>query len=164
MRKFLVIAIVVFFLRIPVAFAQESIRIDITPQPCANRAGCPIDLVPVYEARGEACVTDINEFAAHPTSNHYWVEDPKITDQGKADERARQFIYWTLSTRSLDDSPVLKNVWKLTSNITYFLVLFVAAMLGVGLIVGQRLRFETKVKVWPTVMKIVSILIYIAFS
>lgn len=164
MRKFLVIAVFVLFLRIPSVFAQESIRIDITPQPCANRAGCPIDLVPVYEARGEACVTDPAEFAANPTSNHYWVEDPKITDQGKADERARQFIYWTLSTRSLDDSPVLKNVWRLTSNITYFLVLFVAAMLGIGLIVGQRLRFETKVKVWPAVMKIVMILIYVAFS
>lgn len=163
-KKILFIAALVLFLRIPSAFAQESIRIDITPQPCANRAGCPIDLVPVYEARGEACVTDPAEFAANPTSNHYWVEDPKITDQGKADERARQFIYWTLSTRSLDDSPVLKNVWRLTSNITYFLVLFVAAMLGVGLIVGQRLRFETKVKIWPTVMKIVMILIYIAFS
>lgn len=163
-RKIFVAAVFVLLLWAPSVMGQESIRIDITPQPCANRAGCPVDLVPVYEARGEACVTDPAEFARNPTSNHYWVEDPKITDQGKADERARQFIYWTLSTRSLDDSPVLKNVWRLTSNITYFLVLFVAAMMGVGLIVGQRLRFETKVKVWPTIMKIVSILIYIAFS
>lgn len=164
MRKILVFVVFVLFLLVPSTRAQESMRIDITPQPCANRAGCPVDLVPVYEARGEACVTDPAEFAKNPTSNHYWVEDPKITDQGKADERARQFIYWTLSTRSLDDSPVLKNVWRLTSNITYFFVLFVAAMLGVGLIVGQRMRFETKVKVWPTIMKIVSILLYVAFS
>lgn len=147
-----------------IAAAQEYIDIPITPQPCSGAWGCPTALQEAYASRGEACAVSLEDFQNNPVQKHIWIEDPAITAQGKANERARQFIYWTLSTQSLDSSPIITNVWRISSNITYFLIAFVAAIMGISLIIGQRVRFQSKLQVWPIVFKIGAILLYVALS
>ena len=147
-----------------VASAQEYIDIPITPQPCSGAWGCPTALQEAYAERGEACAVSLEDFQNNPVQKHIWIEDPAITAQGKTNERARQFIYWTLNTQSLDSSPIITNVWRISSNITYFLIAFVAAIMGVSLIIGQRIRFQSKLQVWPIIFKIGAILLYVALS
>ena len=157
-----------FFLRANSANAQstqpDQMQILITPQPCSSSGRCPVDLEQAYGARGETCAATLEEFQENPTLTHYWIEDPKITTQGRANERARQFIYWTLNTQSLDSSPIITNAWRISSNISFFLVAVVATIMGVGLIMGQRLRFQNNVAIWPLLFKLGAILLYVAFS
>ena len=117
-----------------------------------------------YDMRKEQCVESIDQFKENPYQNHYWVEDPRITAQGKADERARQFIFWTVSKQGIDDHPTLKRIWSTSRNIALFLTIVVAAILGIGIIIGQRMQFDLKVQVWPVVIKITTALAYIIFS
>lgn len=128
--------------------------------------GCPSDTNKIYTDRqtGETCVTDYDTFKQDPVANHLWVEDPEITAQGKADDRARQFIYWVVTHSSIDNHAVLSKVWSTARNVSYFFVILVAAIMGVGMIVSQRANFSTNIKVWPSVMKIVLMLLYITFS
>jgi hypothetical protein len=128
--------------------------------------GCPTEINKIYQERqtGERCVVDYDEFKKDPTLNHLWVEDQEITAQGKADDRARQFIYWVVTHSSIDNHPVLLKVWSTARNVAYFFVLLVAAMMGVGMIVAQRSNFSAGIKVWPSVWKILLILLYISFS
>ncbi len=84
--------------------------------------------------------------------------------QAKADERARQFIYWVMNKNAIDDHPILKAFWVMTRNVAFFLVLVVAAILGLGFIIGRKTDFNIKIKVWPAVMKIALMLLYISFS
>ncbi len=143
--------------------AAASSTLDIPPLPC-NSGSCPTDLLNIYQQKGEACVTSYDEFKKDPAKNHFWAEDPDITTQGKADERAREFIYWALNRSAIDDHPVLKNIWNTTRNISYFFVILVAAIIGVGLIIGQRINFDLKIKIWPSVMKVAAALLYVTFS
>ncbi len=128
--------------------------------------GCPSELTKIYTAKktGERCVTDFQTFKEDPTMNHLWVEDAEITAQGKADDRARQFIYWTITHTSIDNHPVLIRVWSAARNVAYFLVLLVGAIMGLGIIINQRSNFSSSIKVWPSVWKILLILLYISFS
>ena len=66
-------------------------------------------------------------FQQDPAKNHLWVEDPEITAQGKADERARQFLFWVFNTGTVDTHPALIKVWNLAKNISFFLLLIVVA-------------------------------------
>lgn len=128
--------------------------------------GCPVELNKVYQDRGtgEACVTDFTTFQQDPATNHLWVEDAEITSQGKADERARQFIYWVVTNGSIDNHPVLFKIWSTVRNVSYFFVIIIAAIMGLGMIVTQRSSFNTNIKVWPSVMKIIAVLLFITFS
>lgn len=126
--------------------------------------GCPAELGPIYAKDGESCVTDIDTFNKSPSTNHYWVEDPDITSQGKADERARQFIYWVIHTDSIDNHPTILKIWNTTRNLAYFFVIVMAAVMGIGIIVSQRTNFVSKIQVWPQVWKILMALVYITFS
>lgn len=168
MKRFLLSFLSLFVLLLAaggsIASAQEYIDIPITPQPCSGSWGCPTALQEAYASRGEACAVSLEDFQNNPVQKHIWIEDPGITAQGKSNERARQFIYWTLNTQSLDSSPIITNVWKISSNITYFLIAFVAAIMGISLIIGQRIRFQSKLQVWPIVFKIGAILLYVALS
>lgn len=168
LRRFLFSLLTCFVLLVAVgssvASAQEYIDIPITPQPCSGAWGCPTALQDAYAERGEACAVSLEDFQNNPVQKHIWIEDPAITAQGKTNERARQFIYWTLNTQSLDSSPIITNVWRISSNITYFLIAFVAAIMGVSLIIGQRIRFQSKLQVWPIIFKIGAILLYVALS
>lgn len=155
---------VVFFLyQVPslnLIFAQGTT--NDTPIIC----GCPSDTNKMYTERqtGETCVTDYETFKEDPVASHLWIEDPEITAQGKADDRARQFIYWVVTHSSIDNHPVLLKVWSTARNVSYFFVILVAAIMGVGMIISQRTNFNTNIKVWPSIMKIVLMLLYISFS
>jgi len=140
----------------------DNLGIYGNPTPCYI-GNCPSDLSTVYPT-GEKCVNSFDEFKRNPGTNHYWVEDPKITAQGKADERARQFIYWVINKNAIDDHPVLKNIWNNTRNIAYIFTILISAIMGIGLIVGQRTSFDTKVKIWPLIWKILGSLLFITFS
>ena len=88
---------------IPSVQAQTTIyEFDIIPIPCNRNApsiSCPTDFVGsdgIYSKLSppETCATSFDDFKTDPIGKHYWVEDPAITAQGQADERARQFMYW----------------------------------------------------------------------
>lgn len=176
MRKFClsIFILLVLFIRLQadsVVFAQAQ-------PPAANPpatqntdnliicGGCPSDLNKVYQDRqtGERCVPDYATFQQNPTVNHLWVEDASITAQGKADDRARQFIYWVVTNGSIDNHPVLYKIWGTTRNVAYFLVILVAALMGAAMIINQRSNFSSRIKIWPAIMKILLILLYISFS
>jgi len=126
--------------------------------------GCPAELNQIYSERKERCVGDYETFKENPAKNHFWVEDPQITSQGKADDRARQFIYWVINTPSKDDNVTNFSIWGITKNISYVIVILVAAVMGIGIIVGQRVNFGNKIQIAPYAWKLFMMLLYITFS
>ncbi len=143
----------------------------VPPLPCSidpRLGSCPSGIGGIYTNskfyKGEKCVTDYAEFQKNPLMNHYWSLDEQTTSQGKANERARQFLYWTLSKSAIDQHPAIRQIWSVTQNISLFLFIVVAALFGLGYIVGQKSNFQLKLQVWPTIMKIATGLLYIVFS
>ncbi len=181
-HKLLFIAVTLFLLISPFISTVKAqtdtfsdiYEIKISPIPCNKRdpsLSCPVELnnptdgsTSIYETLGETCATSYEEFLKDPVSSHYWVEDPKITEQGKADERARQFLYWVLSTDAVDQAPVLGTIWSTTAMIAFFGVVIVAAIFGIGYIVSRRTNYNFNIQIWPTVIKLGMMLLYIAFS
>ncbi len=181
-HKLLLIAVTLFSLVSPFISTVEAqtdtfsdiYEIKISPIPCNKRdpsLSCPVELnnptdgsTSIYETLGETCATSYDEFLKDPVSSHYWVEDPKITEQGKADERARQFLYWVLSTNAIDQAPILGTIWRTTAMIAFFGVVIVAAIFGIGYIVSRRTNYNFNIQIWPTVIKLGMMLLYIAFS
>ncbi len=152
-----------FFLTPRKIRADENIysNLQITPIPC----GCLVRLnEEIYRLKGESCTNDFEEFRKDPINQHFWIRDPKITEQGKADERARQFIYWVITHPSIDNHPTIINIWKLTRNIAYFFLIFIVALFGLGYIIGQRTNFDLGIKIWPSIYKTLLLLLYITFS
>lgn len=145
--------------------AVESYKLNITPIPCSRAPGlgdCPTDLQPVYQS--EPCVSSYETFIQDPINQHFWAVDPQITSQGKTDERARQFIYWAVNRSSVDEHPVLKSIWSFSRNIVIFIIILVVAVSGIGFIIGQRANFDFKIKIWPLIFRIASLLLYVSFS
>ncbi len=128
------------------------------------RVNCPNEMLPIYQRLGKPCATSYVDFLTDPINKHYWVEDPEITAQGKADERARQFLYWVISTEVIEDAPVLRTIWNISSLIALFGVVLIAAIFGIGYIISQRTQYNFNIRIWPTVIKIGMMLLYIAFS
>jgi hypothetical protein len=141
-------------------------RNAITPVPCgtSESKSCPKEMAPIYEKLGEPCAKSFSEFSKFPTTRHFWIEDPAVTAQGKANERARQFIYWAVNNRAIDDHPVLKEIWGTTSSVAFFFVVVVAAFFGLGMIISRRTNFNLNMELWPTLIKIGVMLLYIALS
>ncbi|MCX6732655.1 MAG: hypothetical protein NTV98_03900, partial [Candidatus Roizmanbacteria bacterium] len=141
------------------------------PLPCSI-GYCPVEIPPMYKTTttpkgayaGEKCVTSYEDFVKDPLINHYWTLDEPTTTQGKANERARQFLYWVLTKSAIDQHPVIRQIWTVTQNITLFMFLLVAALFGLGYIVGQRSDFQLKMQIWPIIYKIGAGLLYIVFS
>ncbi|MBI5127243.1 hypothetical protein HZA76_02190 [Candidatus Roizmanbacteria bacterium] len=157
----LVIFFVVVFLWPLVISAQEATTL-VSPKAYV----CPPEFDQIYEqkAKGEKCTSDYEEFKKNPSLYHFWTDDQEVTVQGRAKERARQFIYWVMTHSSIDNHPVLIKIWTTARNLSYFFVILTAALLGLGIIIGQRTNFDTGVKVWPSVMKILTAILYISFS
>lgn len=166
MKKLLQNFIVVFFsfFACLLLFASPTSAqipdVKITPQVCAY-GPCPSGVV--YR-EGESCVGNYSAFQASPARTHFWMEDPEITTQGKTDERARQFIYWTLYSSAIDNHPTLSQIWNVNRNIAYFFVVFIAAIMGIGIIIGQRANFNLRVNIRSQIFKIGGSLLYITFS
>ena len=134
------------------------------PRPCSLGYGCPEGLDEVYTQLGEKCVTSYEEFKRDPINNHFWVDSEEITIQGKANERARQFIYWVLTHPSIDNHPSIFSIWSNTRNVAYFFTLILAAVFGLLLILNHRFNFYQKIEVWPQVFKLLLVLLFITFS
>lgn len=141
------------------------------PLPCSTvlPGNCPKGLDKAFYTtskyyKGEKCVESYSEFIKNPAINHYWSLDEKTTSQGKANERARQFLYWVMTKSAIDQHPAIRDIWKITQNITLFLFLLVAALFGLGYIVGQKSNFQIKIQIWPILYKIGAGLLYIVFS
>ena len=163
MKKFLAIVFIFFTL---ILWGTKTVHAATeNPKPeFLISCGCPDELSQAYTSKGEKCVGDYDTFKADPAKNHFWVEDPEITSQGKADERARQFIYWTVNRSSIDNHPTLTKIWGITRNMSYVFVVLIAAVMGIGIIVSQRMNFGSKVQVSPYIWKLLLILLYITFS
>ena len=148
--------------------------IDTNPLPCSmapNLGNCPKEMTTIYDSKagspfykGEKCVNTYAEFTKNPLAYHYWALDEQVTSQGKANERARQFMYWVMTKSAIDQHPIIRQIWTVTQNVTLFLFLLVAALFGIGYIVGQRSDFQLKVQIWPIIYKIGLGLLYIVFS
>ena len=164
---------IIFFTFIFLAVSSASAitlpaSFETPPQLC----GCSPELNQIYQDKdtGETCVSSrdvtaaFQEFNADPKTKHLWIEDPEVTAQGKSNDRARQFIYWVTTHAAIDNHPVLTKIWGTTRNLSYFLVILTAALLGLGIIIGQRTNFETGIKLWPAITKILTAILYIAFS
>ncbi len=115
------------------------------------------------------CASSYEEWAANPSLN-FWVEDPDVTSLGKGGERSRQFLLWALTRQSIDDHPVILDVWKLSQNVALFLVLIVVIIMGIGIVVGQRgigvmgSSFSLNVEITPLIIRIALLLLFIVFS
>lgn len=144
----------------------EITQNSITPIPCgrSESRSCPRQMNEIYETLGETCSESFEEFQQYPTTQHFWVEDPEITAQGKSNERARQFIYWAINSQAIDNHPVLGQIWQTTSGVAFFFVVIVAAFFGIGIIVSRRANFDLNLKIWPTIIKLGVMLLYIALS
>lgn len=127
---------------------------------------CPAEIEAIYQQKGngEKCTTDYNEFKSNPSYFHYWTDDLEVTVEGRAKERARQFIFWVMNHPSIDNHPVLFKIWSTARNLSYFLVILTAALLGLGIIIGQKTNFDTGIKIWPSIIKILTAILYISFS
>ena len=137
------------------------------PLPCNKidpTLSCPVEMADVYTKLSETCAPSYADFLADPIKQHYWVEDDDITAQGKADERARQFLYWVINTSAIDEAPVLRSIWNVSSLIALFGVVLIAAIFGIGYIISQRTQYNFNIRIWPTVIKLGMMLLYIAFS
>ncbi len=159
----------IFFLSL-LLLSARGVTAQTTPAPNSNTpefiiaCGCPTELSSIYSERGEKCVGDYETFKQNPAKNHFWVEDPQITAQGKADERARQFIYWVINTPSKDDNATNISIWGFTRNISYAIVVLVAAVMGIGIMISQRVNFGNKLQVSPYLWKLFLMFLYITFS
>ena len=149
------------FAQVPTA----SPLVESPPLACPKGA-CVAELDEIYnqQGKGEQCTPSYETFKSDPAKYHYWIEDSEITTQGKSNDRARQFIYWVTTHSAIDNHPVLKRIWETARNLSYFFVILTAALLGLGIIIGQKTNFETGIKLWPAVTKILTSIFYIAFS
>ena len=155
------------------SFAQQPLTpvpAETSPLLCPDKDGqrgvCSSELDQIYQqqGKGEECTTKYDVYKSDPAKYHLWIEDPEITIQGKSNDRARQFIYWVTTHSAIETHPVLTKVWATARNLSYFLVILTAALLGLGIIIGQRTNFETNIKLWPAITKILLSIFYIAFS
>lgn len=133
-------------------------------QQCSKNAGCPKSLDALYKSRGEKCASSLSEFQSDPVKSHFWIEDPDITALGKSSERGRQFLNWTLTSNAIDNSILLKQIWANMRNIAFILIILVVALMGIGIIIGQRANFNIGVNLWSTGLRIGGVLLYIVFS
>lgn len=109
------------------------------------------------------------EWVDNPELN-FWVQDPEVTALGKSGERSRQFLLWALTRQSIDDHPVILDVWRLSQNVALFLILIVVIIMGIGIIIGRRgigfmgSSFSLNVELTPLIIRIAILLLYIVFS
>lgn len=101
---------------------------------------------------------------APPPGTTEWRFDAKTTEVGRRAERARQFVNWVVTHPSIDNHPVFRQVWLLSATTTFFLVILVVAVMGVGLILAKKKDISFKVDVVPILNKTALLLVYTAFS
>lgn len=163
MRKNLVLRVIfIFLIFLGIGFfflsktnAQSSSPVVVvtpTPEPCpGGQLNSP-----------EVCKQDTKYGCGTPKD--YWVRDYEVEALGKGGERARQFLSWVLTHPSLDNHPTILQIWAMSRNIVYFLLLLVAVLMGIGLVVGQKNNLDLKIEVFPLFIKLALLLLYATFS
>lgn len=91
-----------------------------------------------------------------------WVQDPEVTLVGKAAERARQLLWWTIRNPGVYSAPVLAEYWSISRNIVYVFTLIVIVMFGFSFILLRR-RASTST-IMPIIFKIAFVLLFATFS
>lgn len=158
MKKIIFLVVFLLYLVLPINKVSAQVVTPTPPyDPCLG-AWCPLITGVNY-----TCAANYDAWTRNKSQN-LWVSDPEVTALGKAGERSRQFLYWTLTHRSIDDHPVILSVWSFAKNIVYFFLLLIAAIFGLGIIIGQRANFNLKIEVWPLILKIMLLLLYVTFS
>ena len=101
-----------------------------------------------------------------PAHAHYWAEDPEITALGKANDRARQFVFWVMGRPANDDNPKLKEIWAISRNVAISFIILSAALMGIWITIAHRLRYRIigEFGVWESISKIVMSLLFISLS
>ncbi len=161
MKKILLLVSVISFFFI---FTQKVKAQTPTPPPYeVCEGGCPVFSSETGSVPAYPCATSYDDWLKDRTKN-FWVKDPEVTALGKAGERSRQFLYWALTHRSIDNHPVLLSIWSLSRNISYFLLIIVAAVMGVGIIIGRRYNFGNRIEISPLITKIGLSFLYATFS
>ncbi len=150
----------------------------VTPEPCFSGQGgvppaqrtasyCPdlskADPNAKHDPANYKCAGTYDEWLANKELN-FWVHDPEITALGKGGERSRQFLLWVLTHPSIDDHPVILEIWSLSRNVATFLILIVAIIMGVGIIIGSRRNFDVKVEISPLIIRLAILLLFVVFS
>lgn len=72
------------------------------------------------------------------SQSKYWVEDPVVTEVGKNAERSRQLLYWIFTHPPSYGVPVLAQIWGISRNTVYALLILVIALTGIAYIVARR--------------------------
>lgn len=165
MRKLLIFVIFLLYIFWGSSSLSLAAEAPDTGQPTFDiPCGCTSKLSEIYAQRNERCVDSYDTFKQDPFNNHYWIQDPQVTAQAKADERARQFIYWVINSDSIDNHQVILGVWNVTRNMAGVFVIIIAAIMGIGIVIGQRANFGAKVQVSSYIWKLLAALVYIALS
>src|SRR3989338_6879185 len=163
MKKRVLIFLLLFTFFIFGAAQLKPISAQATPTPTPPYEPCLGSWCPLITGINYVCAPDYASWNRNKSQN-LWVSDPEVTALGKAGERSRQFLYWTLTHRSIDDHPVILSIWSFAKNMVYFFLLIVAAIFGLGIIIGQRANFNLKIDVWQLFLKILLLLLYVTFS
>ncbi len=93
-----------------------------------------------------------------------WRPDAEVTEVGKGADRARQFLYWIFSKehQSIDNAPVLTQMWAVSRNIVYIFVVLVIVAFGFSYIFLRRRAMSIDIP--PILIKVGAVLLYATFS
>lgn len=172
MKKFLTILFNVFFVFFLFIFLSKDIVFSQTttpstiyiaptpPTPCQGSSGCPTGIEP---SLGYTCASSYEDWLTDKTKN-YWVNDEEVTYLGKQAERARQFTYWVLSHKSIDNAPNITRVWQQNRNIVYMFIIILAAIFGITLMIQRRYFQATTIDIKDKITKIFLLILYTTFS
>lgn len=130
------------------------------PTPCQGSSGCPTGIDP---SLGYTCASSYEDWLKDKTKN-FWVNDEQVTYLGKQGERARQFTYWVLSHKSIDNAPNIVRVWQQNRNIVYVFIIVLAAIFGITLMIQRRYFQATSIDIKDKITKIFLLILYTTFS
>ena len=100
--------------------------------------------------------------SAAGNSTAQWVADPEVTEVGKGADRARQLLWWVFSHPGVHTAPVFAELWGISRNIVYILIILVIVAFGFSFILLRRRA--TAVNIPPLLVKIGGVLLYVTFS
>lgn len=139
------------------SYAQMPSSFQTPQEPEICGSGCPVEQV------GGDCASTYAEWLANRNLN-LWIKDPEVVALGQNAERGKQFLNWVLNHKSIDNHPTIMSVWSFSRNVTYFLLILVAVLIGVGIIIGQRNNFNFKIDISGQMLKLALWILYVTFS
>ncbi len=140
---------------------NQTVQIIPTPPtPCQLSSGCPSG---IESSLNYTCASSYEDWLNNKTKN-YWVNDDEITFLGKQGERARQFTYWILTHKSINNAPNIVTVWQQNRNIVYTFIVLVAAISGISLMIQRKYLKTSSFNIKEKILKLIFLLIYTTFS